>query len=1016
MFKRTARVPIIGSAVVDPTSSTLVFQKTASKNASYYQANQGRINVREMLAMVAEDYDISTNPHDYIFEAVRAVTAEVPNENGDAFPKKELLRFDHRLGKAVYQTFIGKPHHINHRADNPKASRGVVLDASYNDIAPPLESCPSCGHRTAELEGRDESGINCVKCGTAVKDEFVELLLAIDTKKDPIFAEGVRTGSLDSLSMGCEAGYTDCSICGNRARTVAQFCQHIKSGNKKKVFKTASGERMSFEKCGEVVFTEISRVDQPADPTAKQREVFQINSMPIQLESEMLVMSSRLAKLEEAVKKAAQLNATQAMDGQKSADGVSPQVPFKNVAESIKWAESSIDKLNTEINRLMAEKAGKHKEASDAGDSSNTYESGAYDAQIEANRQYIARLEDYIAKASKMEASGQSFDDGLAKQVSQFLTSKEGQSLDNKDKVERLKTLHPEMAPILDKLQPGDDYIPNPMSIGDYAKKRKELVDKDITPAEMGMELTEGGSGLPATTASKVIEQRIASDLDALLDSVKESNVNAEVRAFKFADSYKNLEATVTKSGNVKVHTADGTLFVVRPNPKPANKKEAKKVATEILTHIANNGIVETVLKYETVLSPKMAQVLEYYIVDFDGGRVEGDAKSMLEGGDDDLGDKRGKPGKSLVEEETTDHKKKHEKRDLSNADVLEEHQPDHVEVLSKDVESVVSEENSDMADGHGKPADDTQKDLVVDFADKKPKSAGKTAQMDMEAPVSEGPVSDGSLGGDMSMEAAGDVCANEMCASSAGKGGADDCMCPPDCDCKCACKCADGKVAKDASAAVPTTASLMIKEATKKYVSRLERLYKSRLSKVNSDAAQKVAEAEKAAMEKVANKFLRALKLAAKRQALNLEFSPLKAAFCDVLTSELDIDAESYYPGMDVATATHIIEAATENGFDHFVDTLTSRAAEFVNMSDEVLTTLENDIKNIRPAPVVATTMRAKKAARDEVRRAAVDGNFTVAPSPTSETISNVGNRDNIRSALGSTKVRRASQVLLKR
>lgn len=1074
MFKKIAKVPIIAVAEgkFTPEANAISFTKSASqKTASYYQANSGKLDIRGMLKLVAKDYDISDDPHDYIFEAVRACTAEVPNENGDAFPRDELLRFDHRLGKAVYQTFIGKPHHINHRADNPKHSRGVVLDASYNDMSPALESCPDCGTRTASAEGRDKTGVNCVKCGHTVKDEFVELLLAVDTRKDPTFADGVRTGSLDSLSMGCEAGYTDCSICDNRARSVHQFCSHIKSGNKKKMFKAASGrERMSFEKCGEVVFTEISRVDQPADPTAKQREIFQVSSMPIEMESEMLVMAARLAKLEtiaaspkfwpasegkpwpknlcsrcekdkgnekpglctkcaqevkvhpsdrEPGDKSAQLD----MGGPKLVDEVAPQVPFKNLAESIKWAESSAHKLKAEISRLTSEKQAKHKEASDAGRPFYAWENAAYDAQIKANRQYVARLEDYVAKAREMQAAGTPWEKGLTRQMSRFFAERQAQMLDEiqkdvQDQLEPLKVMHPELAPVIDQLS-GQGTIPGPMSIDDYAKKHEESFDQKISPAEMGMKPEEGGAPLPMS-ASKIVEKKIASELDALIDSVKESNVSSKVTALKFADSYKDLEANVTKGGNVQIRTKEGTLFVVRPEVKPQDKAAAEKVAAEVLSHIGNFGLVATVQKYETVIGPKMGQILEHHLEDFDGGREEGDKGPVTEGGETDGTDKeREKPAKSVVEEETTDRKdEKREKRDQSNADVLEEHQPDHKEKLdSSPVKKGMPEggESDGANSERGTPSKDTQKDLIVDFKDKskKPKGTDKSAQMAPPAPMPS-PTPAAPTGPGPAM-AAGD-----MCACMPGK-----CACGPECakcdpamskcGCPCGAKMAQGIPPAPAPGAMPMAA--MSKEATKQYVSRIERLYRARHDKMTKESAEKVAAAEQAVAKKVAAKFLRALKLAAKRQALNLEFSPIKASLHDVLTSQRDLDAESYYPGMDAGTAAHIVEATTEVGFEGFVDSLVKRAADFVNMNDEAFTALEADVQNLQPAPIAINVQASKRtASRQDVRAAAVKGNLALAPAPTTEAISDVDSRSNIRSALGSTKVRRTSQALLKR
>jgi hypothetical protein len=727
MFIKIARVPIIALAEgqFDAGAGNLSFKRLASvKSASFYQENAQRLDIKTALALTASEYDISSNPADYIFEAVRAVTAEVPNENGDAFPRNELLRHDHRLGKAIYQTFIGKPHQVNHRAENPKTARGVVLDASYNDISPVLENCPACNHRTASPEGRDSTGINCVKCGTVVKDEFVELLLAIDTRKDPTFAEGVRTGALDSLSMGCEAGYTDCSICDNRARSAAQFCQHIRGGNKKKSFKTASGqERMAFEKCGDVVFTEISRVDQPADPKAKQQEVLKVAGLPLAVESEMLIMNARLAKLEQ-VSKVAQV--------QSGDPEIVPQVPFKNIAESIRWAETSIHRLKAEVHRLTSEKGHKQREAAESSRPFYAWESASYDAQIKANRQFVSRLEDYVAKAREMQAAGTPWEKGLTRQMSRFFANKEGQTLNQvqqeTDQLQQLKVMHPEMGPQIDQLS-GQGDVPGPMSIDDYAKEHEQLHDRSLSLGEMGMKPDdESGPALPVNvSAGKAIDARIAADLDALMDTVKESTVGATQN---FANSYKHLEATVTGSGNVKVHTAAGTLFVVRPENRPTTKEAAAEVAREVLASIASEGLVGAVAKYDAIIGPKAAQILEHHLEDFAGGREKGDTKGMPEGGLVDHQDGRSKPEKSMVGEEHTDRKDEtREKRNQSNSDVLEKHQPDHKEPLPSKLTPMTDQEHSDMADGHGKPSRTTLKQIMVDFKDKQPKSAVKIAR-----------------------------------------------------------------------------------------------------------------------------------------------------------------------------------------------------------------------------------------------------------------------------------------------
>ena len=340
-FIKHARVESIGTA--EFASGSL--KKVASKSGkiSVYLDGARKLDIQAILDKSAEKYDLSRNPHDYLYEVVRACTAGVPNENNDCFEREELLRFDARIGMPVYATFVGKPHHLNHKTDVEVAARGIILDAHYNMDAPALEHCPQCNHKTAEAVDRDSSGLNCRRCGAVVKSEFVEILLGIDTVKDRPFAEGVRTGSLNATSMGCSCESTSCEVCGNVARSTREFCAHIRGAAKGAMWmkhangawrritrQEASNElqrrrmryvgrtftrvavqgleiKRGFEKCHGVEFDEQSRVTRPADPEALQIDVLHAPSMPraaniqtshLELESEVMGLTARLEQIE----------------------------------------------------------------------------------------------------------------------------------------------------------------------------------------------------------------------------------------------------------------------------------------------------------------------------------------------------------------------------------------------------------------------------------------------------------------------------------------------------------------------------------------------------------------------------------------------------------------------------------------------------------------------------------------------------------------------------------------------
>ena len=68
---------------------------------------------------------------DYLYVAVRACTADVPNFNYDMLPSRELGE----PGNA-YESFIGAYNYLNHDNQDPAKARGAVIDAVYHDEDP----------------------------------------------------------------------------------------------------------------------------------------------------------------------------------------------------------------------------------------------------------------------------------------------------------------------------------------------------------------------------------------------------------------------------------------------------------------------------------------------------------------------------------------------------------------------------------------------------------------------------------------------------------------------------------------------------------------------------------------------------------------------------------------------------------------------------------------------------------------------------------------------------------------
>lgn len=127
------------------------------------------------------------NP-DYLYLKVKAVSAGEwwgCNKNSDFFPEAEL--------KPNYRTFLSAHVFKNHENKAVENAIGDILTADWDDK---------------------------MKC--------VVLLIRIDRKVAPTIVRGFERGFMTDVSMGCRIEYSICSICGNKAKTKDQYCDHIK--------------------------------------------------------------------------------------------------------------------------------------------------------------------------------------------------------------------------------------------------------------------------------------------------------------------------------------------------------------------------------------------------------------------------------------------------------------------------------------------------------------------------------------------------------------------------------------------------------------------------------------------------------------------------------------------------------------------------------------------------------------------------------------------------------------------
>jgi len=161
-----------------------------------------------------------------------------PNRNGDGFPERPV---NARRGNGFwispgeelpkhYRSFENGhvfQHHVN---KDPAKASGYVKKAFWNP-----------------------------------KMHRVELLIVVDNKKDPEWVNRVNDGDFPAVSMGCRIKYDVCSICGNKAPSRAQYCDHVKFDPG--MNQLMPDGRRAYVHNPSPNFFDISRVFRPADKT-----------------------------------------------------------------------------------------------------------------------------------------------------------------------------------------------------------------------------------------------------------------------------------------------------------------------------------------------------------------------------------------------------------------------------------------------------------------------------------------------------------------------------------------------------------------------------------------------------------------------------------------------------------------------------------------------------------------------------------------------------------------------------
>lgn len=300
----------------------MAFIKRATIIGTFYTGNQIEslksdwINIVKSGQTLPPFEEFDWEPDKFLYYRARAITANVPNQNGDFFPDTEIEK--------SYHTFRGKGVYYNHDSDSPDKAFGIILDAIY-------------------FKDSD--------------DKYVQILAAIDKeeieKKRPGLLKRIVEGKLRTTSMSCLVNECICSVCGNVATDPSSLCIHMDPKSPHYIKgRVINGSRV-YEINKGITFIEDSIVEVPADPTAY---VFQIYSScnvdNIEVTSE---------RLKEHFKKYSSLKQSNFVKDSVSLDELVDQVIEKKFENKIKQlideqVRKKIDPLLVEIEQKILPK------------------------------------------------------------------------------------------------------------------------------------------------------------------------------------------------------------------------------------------------------------------------------------------------------------------------------------------------------------------------------------------------------------------------------------------------------------------------------------------------------------------------------------------------------------------------------------------------------------------------------------------------------------------------------------
>jgi len=210
-----SKTPMVILAKNGKTSTTIDIKTAAKFHGQISRDAAGEVD------LIAE----MTKHPEALWIRVKAIEADIPNDNGDCFSREEIIK--------AYKSFEGVPVFTNHENSKVENAKGKVVKAEWDDR---------------------EGAVYCT--------------MFVDRAANGPLCRAIEEGYVTDVSMGTQVEYSVCSVCEKKAFTADDYCDHVKTMKGRNV----EGRKV-FEKNFGLKFIELSVVTDGACKDCTIREI-----------------------------------------------------------------------------------------------------------------------------------------------------------------------------------------------------------------------------------------------------------------------------------------------------------------------------------------------------------------------------------------------------------------------------------------------------------------------------------------------------------------------------------------------------------------------------------------------------------------------------------------------------------------------------------------------------------------------------------------------------------------------